>query len=76
MHGANGATAIAVLTVFIGPLSTDFWLVHARCICHLSEISLGDTGLPGLAQPPKYTHMAACAWPATLLHGLTGLYLP
>ena len=76
MHGANGATAIAVLTVFIGPLSTNLgWYAHDVFVT-FPRLSLGDTGLPGLAQPPKYTHMAARAWPATLLHGLTGLYLP
>ena len=59
MHGANGATAIAVLTVFIGPLSTDLgWYAHGVFVTFL-VLNLGDTGLLSLAQSPTYARMAA-----------------
>jgi hypothetical protein len=57
MHGANGTTAIAVLTAV--PLSIDFgWHAHVVFVTFLG-LNLDDTGLLGLAQSPKHARTAA-----------------
>jgi hypothetical protein len=56
---ANDATTIAVLTVFIVPLSTDLsWSTHGVFVTFLG-LEMDDPGLLGLAQSPPYARMAA-----------------